>query len=102
MTNFAKNHRDQGTPSINGMTDQVVTAELRFQHLTKDQKAVHIASKKETVADDTANSSTSIASRVSQTTLSDLSKNLEEPSPTENEEETDDQTRSMDSQRETI
>ena len=36
-------------------------------------------------------------SRVSQTTLSDFSKNLEELSPTENEEEIDDQTRSMDS-----
>ena len=32
---------------------------------------------------------------VCQTTLSDFSKNLEEPSPTENEEEIDDQTRSM-------
>ena len=34
---------------------------------------------------------------VSQTTLSDFSKNLEEPSPTEKEEAIDDQTRSMDS-----
>ena len=38
-----------------------------------------------------------ITSCVSQTTLSDFSKNLEEPSPTENEKEIDDQTRSMDS-----
>ena len=60
--------------------------------LTKDQKAFHIASKKETVADDTANSNTSITSRVSQTTLSDFTKNLEEPSPTEKEEAIDDQT----------
>ena len=43
------------------------------------------------------NSNTDITSRVSQKALSDFSKNLEEPSPTENEEEIDDQTRSMDS-----
>ena len=55
------------------------------------------ASTKEAVADDTANSYTSITSRVSQTTLSDFSKNLEEPSPTEKEEAIYDQTRSMDS-----
>ena len=65
--------------------------------LTKDQKALHIAFKKETVADDTANSHTSITSRVSQTTLSDVSKNLEELSPIKKEEAIDDQTRSMDS-----
>ena len=64
------------------------------QHATE---SAHIASTTEAVADDTANSNTSITSRVSQTTLSDFSKNLEEPSPTENEEEIDDQTRSMDS-----
>ena len=57
----------------------------------------HIASTKEVVADDTANSNTNITSCVSQTILSDFSKNLEEPSPTENEEEIDDQIRSMDS-----
>ena len=57
----------------------------------------HIAPTKEVVADDTANSNTNIRSRVSQTTLKDFSKNLEEPSPTENDEEIDDQTRSMDS-----
>ena len=60
-------------------------------------KLLDDASTKEAVADDTANSNTSITSRVSQTTLSDFSKNLEEPSPTENEEEIDDQIRSMDS-----
>ena len=43
------------------------------------------ASTKEAVADDTARSNTDITSRVSQTTLSDFSKNLEEPSPAENE-----------------
>ena len=64
------------------------------QHATESS---HIASTKEVVADDTANSNTDMTSRVSQTTLSDLSKNLEELSPTENEEEIDDQTRSMDS-----
>ena len=57
----------------------------------------HIASTKEVVADDTANSNTDITFRVSQTTLSDFSKNMEEPSPTENEDEIHDQTRSMDS-----
>ena len=60
-------------------------------------KLLEDASTKEAVADDTANSNTDITFRVSQTTLSDSSKNLEEPSPTENEEEIDDQTRSMDS-----
>ena len=54
-------------------------------------------STKEAVADDTANSNTSITSRVSQTTLSDFSKNLEEPSPTEKEEAIDDEIRSKDS-----
>ena len=44
----------------------------------------------------TASAHIATTSRVSQTTLSDFSKNLEEPSPTENEEEIDDQTRSMD------
>ena len=56
-------------------------------------KLLDDASTKEAVADDTANSNTNITSRVSQTTLSDFSMNLEEPSPTE----IDDQTRSMDS-----
>ena len=53
--------------------------------------------RKEAVADDTANSNTSITFRVNQKGLSDFSKNLEEPSPTENKEEIDDQTRSKDS-----
>ena len=57
----------------------------------------HDASTKEAVADDTANSNTNITSCVSQTTLIDFSNNVEEPSPSENEEEIDDQTRSMDS-----
>ena len=60
-------------------------------------KLLHDASTKEAVADDTANSNTDITSCVSQTTLRDFSKNLKEPSPTENEENIDDQTRSMDS-----
>ena len=60
-------------------------------------KLLDDASTKEAVADDTANSNTSISSRVSQTTPSDFSKNLEEPSPTEKKEAIDDQTRSMDS-----
>ena len=69
--------------------------------LAKEEKTWHKllddASTKEAVADDTASSNTDITSCVSQTTLSDFSKNLEEPSPTENEEETDDQTSRMDS-----
>ena len=60
-------------------------------------ESLHIASTKEVVADDTAKSNTNITSRVRQTTLSDLSKNLEEPFPTENEEEIDGHTRSTDS-----
>ena len=52
--------------------------------LTKDP------SKKETISDDTTNSNTSITSRVSQSTPSDFSKNLEEPSHTEKEEAIDD------------
>ena len=53
--------------------------------------------RKRTVADDTTNSNASITSRVNQTALGDFSKNLEEPSSSENEEEIDDQTRRMDS-----
>ena len=72
-----------------------------FEAREEEEKTWHKllddASTKEAVADDTANSNTNITSRVSQTTLSDFSKNLEEPSPIENEEEIDDQTRSMDS-----
>ena len=64
------------------------------QHATE---STHIAPTKEVVTDDTANSNTDITFRVSQTTLSDFSKNLVEPSPTENEDEIDDQIRSMDS-----
>ena len=70
---------------------------IEISTLKKDQIASPIASKKETVADDTANNNTSITSRVSRTTRSDFSKNLEEPSLTENEEEIDNQTRSVDS-----
>ena len=66
------------------------------QHATESTHT-NIASTKEVVADDTAKSNTDITSRVSQTTLSDFSKNLEEPSPTENGKEIDDQIRSMDS-----
>ena len=69
---------------------------IEISTMTKDENALHIASKKETVADDTANNSyTSITSHGSQTTLSDFSKKLEEPSPTEKEEAIDDQTRSI-------
>ena len=77
--------------------DRSGDSRIEIPTLTKDQKTLHIASKKETVADFSANSNMSITSRVSQTTLSDFSKSLEEPSPTEKEEAIDDQTRSIDS-----
>ena len=71
-----------------------------FLKLSKEEKTRHRllddASKKGAVADDTASSNTDIAFCVSQTTLSDCSKYLEELSPTGNEKEIDDQTRSMD------
>ena len=49
--------------------------------------------------DDTANSNTDITSCVSQTTMSDFSKNLEGPSHSEKEEAIDDHTHSMDSHK---
>ena len=76
---------------------QTVSLKLVKKEKKTWHKLLCEASTKEAVADDTANSNTSITSRVSQTTLGDFSKNLEEPSFTENEEEIDDQTRSMDS-----
>ena len=76
---------------------QTVSLKLAKKEKKTWHKLLDDASTKEAVADDTANSNTSITSRVSQTTLSDFSKNLEEPSPTENEEEIDDQIRRMDS-----
>ena len=76
---------------------QTVSLKLVKKEKKTWHKLLCEASTKEAVADDTANSNTSTTSRVSQTTLGDFSKNLEEPSPTENEEEIDDQTRSMDS-----
>ena len=76
---------------------QTVSLKLAKKEKKTWHKLLGEASTKEAVADDTANSNTSITSRVSQTTLSDFSKNLEEPSPTENEEAIDDQIRSMDS-----
>ena len=76
------------------MTDQVLTAELRFQRCQKIRKHETLLQRKRPPR---ANSYTSITSRVSQTTLIDFSKNLEELSPIENEEEIDDQIRSTDS-----
>ena len=78
-----------------GKTD--VLPEAREEGREDLAQVVDDASTKEAVADDTASSNTDITSRVSQTTLSDFSKSFKEPSPTEKEEETDDQTRSMDS-----
>ena len=76
---------------------QTVSLKLTMKEKKTWHKLLGEASTKEAVADDTANNYTSITYRVSQTTVSDFSKNLEEPSPTENEEATDDQTRSTDS-----
>ena len=76
---------------------QTVSLKLAKKEKKTFHKLLDDASSKEAVADNTANSNTNITSCVSQTTLSDFSKNLEELSPTENEEEIDDQTRSMDS-----
>ena len=69
---------------------QTVSLKLAKKEEKTWHKLLNDASTKEAVADDTASSNTSITSR-------DFSKNLEEPFPTENEDEIDDQTRSMDS-----
>ena len=74
--------------------DQTVSLKLAKKEKKTWHKLLDDASTKKAVADDTANSNTSITSCVSQTALSDFSKNLEEPSPTENEGEIDDQMRS--------
>ena len=76
---------------------QTVSLKLAKKEKKTWHKLLGEASTNEAVVDDTANSYTSITSRVSQTTLSDFSKNLEEPSPTEKEKAIDEQTRSMDS-----
>ena len=76
---------------------QTVSLKLAKKEKKTWHKLLGKASTKEAVADDTANSYTSGTSRVSQKTLSDSSKNLEELSPSENKEEIDDQIRSMDS-----
>ena len=76
---------------------QTVSLKLAKKEEKTWHKLLDDASTKEAVADDTANSNTKITSCVNQATQSDSSKNLEEPSPTENEAEIDDQTRSMDS-----
>ena len=90
----ARKHKRQSCPE-EGKTDGF--PEAREEAREDWHKLLDDASTKEAVADDTANSNTNVTSCVNQTTLSDFSKNLEEPSPTENEEEIDDQTRSMDS-----
>ena len=74
---------------------QTVSLKLTKKEEKTWHKLLDDASTKEAVADDTANSNPNITSCVNQTTLRDFSKNLEEPSPTENEEEIDHQTRSM-------
>ena len=89
---------------LTGLTHEITGVKVaqkkgkRTKLAKKEEKTWHKllddASTKEAVADDTASSNTDITSCVSQTTLSDFSKNLEEPSPTENEEEIDDQTSS--------
>ena len=74
---------------------QTVSLKLAKREEKTWHKLLDGASTKEAVADDTANSNTNVTSCVNQTTLSDFSKNLEEPSLTENEEEIADQTLSM-------
>ena len=81
---------------------QTVSLKLAKKEKKTFHKLLDNASSKEAVADNTANSNTNITSCVSQTTLSDFSKNLEEPSPKENEEEIDDQTRSIEFSRDTM
>ena len=81
---------------------QTVSLKLAKKEEKTWHKSLDDASTTEAVADDTASSNTGITSRVSQTTLSDFSKKLEEPSPTENEEEIDDQTSSMVFSRDTM
>ena len=90
-------HEITGVKVVQKKGKQTVFLKLARKGEKTWHKLFDDASTKEAVADDTANSNTSNTSRVSQTTLSDFSKNLEEPSPTENEEEIDDQTRSMES-----
>ena len=76
---------------------QTVSLKLAKKEEKTWRKLPDDASTKEAGADDTASSNSDITSCVSQTILSDFSKNLEEPSPTENEKEIDDQRSSMDS-----
>ena len=75
----------------------MISLKLAKKEMKTWHKLFDDASTKEAVADDIASSNTDITSCVNQTTLSDFSRNLEEPSPTENEKEIDDQIRSMDS-----
>ena len=76
---------------------QTVSLKLAKKEDKTRHKLLDDPSTKEAVEDNNAKRNTNITSCVNQTTLSDFSKNLEEPAPTENEEEIDDQTRSMDS-----
>ena len=90
-------HEIKGVKVVQKKGKQTVSLKLAKKEKKTWHKLLSEASTKEALAEDTANSYTSITSRVSQTTLSDFSKNLEEPSPTEKEEAIDDQTRSIDS-----
>ena len=91
-------HEITGVKVVQKKGKQTVSLKLAKKEKKTWHKLLGEVSTKEAVADDTANNSyTSITSRVSQTTLSDFSKNVEEPSHTENEEEIDDQIRSVDS-----
>ena len=78
--------------TLTGLAHEITGVKV-VQKKGKQTVSLKLAKKKEQAN----NSYTSMTSRVSQTTLSDFSKNVEEPSLTENEEEIDDQIRSMDS-----
>ena len=90
-------HEITGVKVAQKKGSQTVSLKLAKKEKKTWHKLLDDASTKEAVADDTANSNTNITSCANQSTLSDFSKNLEEPSPTVNEGETDDQIRGMDS-----
>ena len=88
-------HEMKGVKVAQKKGKQMASLKLVKKEKRTGHKLLGEASTKEAVADDTANNNTSITSRVSQTTLSDFSKNLQEPSHTETETAIDDQIRSM-------
>ena len=80
-------HEITGVKVVQKKGKQTVSLKLAKKEKKTWHKLLDDDSTKEVVADDTASSNTNFTSRVNQTTLSDFSKNLEEPSHTLNEEE---------------